>query len=169
MKASTLITGALAFSIALLGAAPTAKHVPDFDAQTLDSATIPVLVPTTVPSDYDPIVLTAVSGAPHTKDGGYRVIIGARPDCVGGAACEFAAVEGEPSTSHRVPPGFQAVRLHDGSVGYYTLGRCHANCGSTFDLKFYRNGATYDITIKAGRLVDGLLIERGLKRLATNQ
>lgn len=162
MNTRKLIAG-FTMAVACLGAAPQPRHIEDFDTAPLDAATIAVLIPTSAPSDFGDVKITALSGKPYSHDGGYVVVLGARPDCEGGTACAYATVEGEPSRKHAPPKGYHAVKLHDGSRGYYIDGPCGANCSGSFQLLFFRGNAEYTIGIKAGRLADGLLIERGLK------
>lgn len=158
-----LIVAALAAS--LLGAAPQARKVPSFDHDPLTSATIKVLSPTLAPSEFSPLVVTALGGAPYTKDGGYLIVLGAVSHCDASTSCTFATVEGEPTSTHVVPAGYHPVKFHDGRTGFYSLGRCGANCAGSFNLLFFRDDAEYTISVKAGRLADGLLIERGLKAI----
>ena len=87
------IAGALLATILVV---PTPERVPGFDSSPLDAATIPVLAPTVVPSDYGTIALTPLSGRPYSDEGGYVIVVGARKDCAGGAACEYASLEGGP-------------------------------------------------------------------------
>lgn len=150
---------------ALLAAAPQARAIEDFDTAPLDAASIGVLIPTAAPSDFGVVKITAISGKPYTHTGGYLIVLGAISDCEGGTACAYASIEGEPSHTHVVPKGYRPVKLHDGSRGYYLDGPCGANCSGSFQLIFFRGNAEYTIGIKAGRLADGLLIERGLKRI----
>jgi hypothetical protein len=153
----------LALMVGLLGIAPA--KVPDFDTSPLVDATIPVLVPTAVPNFFLPVYMNAIAGAPMTQDGGYVVIIGGHPDCDGGTACTLGQVEGEPTHSHRIPAGYHSVRMHDGTTGYYVNGKCGANCEDSFNLVFFKANAKYIISLKGGRLDEGLLIEQGLRKL----
>jgi len=164
MKHVRLIAG-ISMAAVLLAAAPQPRHIDDFDTSPLDAASIAVLVPTSAPSDFGDVKITAMSGRPHSTEGGYLIVLGAVTDCEGGTACAYATVEGEPTRKHAVPRGYHAVKLHDGSKGYYIDGPCGANCSGSFQLVFFRGNAEYMIGIKAGRLADGLLIERGLRHI----
>jgi hypothetical protein len=125
------------------------------------TATVPVMIPTVVPTDFGSVDLTAKVGMPLVSAGGYDVVIGAIPNCEG-AACAFAEVSGEPGLLQSNQRTGKIVTLNAGRQAYYTEGPCGANCAGTSVLRFEQNNAHYTIYVKAGSLGEAAAIANGL-------
>jgi hypothetical protein len=168
MKISRLGAMAAMLMSALIAASPiqsSQAHLSPASSSALRQATIPVLVPGTVPF-FGPIYLTPHVGLPWTAPGGYVVALVPVPGC-DGSACTFASVVGAPGRITRMIPGnAKEVTLHDGSHGFYIETPCTANCEDSSLLTFTRGSAHYEIIVKAGTLEEALAIERGLKPLS---
>ena len=118
-----------------------------------------VLVPTTLPADFGRTYIRVLADRGGVA-GGYLAVIGATPTCDGGTACTYATIEGAPG-ARSLPPGRRVVIA--GATNSISEQPCGANCAGSFRATFVSHGATYTIEIKAGRLHDAIIIERGLR------
>lgn len=117
-----------------------------------------VLVPTTLPPDFGRAYIRVL--ADRGVAGGYLAVVAATPTCDGGTACTYATIEGSPGAPP-LPPGRNVVIA--GKMNSVSEKPCGANCAGSYRTTFIAHGATYTISIKAGRLHDAIIIERGLR------
>lgn len=166
----------LGLALALAAAAPSvaavkAQVLPNAAfaglSRSLSSAHVPLLIPRYVPSDYDPVALTGQAGTPFTKPGDYVIVIGARPGCSGGTACTWGTVSGF-TRAEEAPvdakPQYTTLRDHTRATFYERA--CTANCAGSFVMQFIRGGFHYEISLKAGKLEDAVLIANSLTPLS---
>jgi hypothetical protein len=130
-----------------------------------------VLAPTRVPASWGRTYPTVQPLTDYRRkvQVGYDVVLGG-PGCTGGTACTQADVYGEkapPTEQTRLDGKVVSTKLADGTPAKYRDGPCGANCAGSFQLQFVKGGYAYTISIKGGRLAEGLLIAQYLRPVAS--
>ena len=80
----------------------------------------------------------------------YNLELGFTPDC-SGQACHYGTVSGEIIKSKFNHSGSKAVKMKQGSIGYFFEGTCGASCADS-DLVWEQKGYRYTVSIKAGNV-----------------
>jgi hypothetical protein len=129
----------------------------------LRTSAVPVLLPMPPPPAIRPLRSIAVISA---GPGGYYVGFSSVVRCAGALSCAFFHVSGYPATRRpgRVGGRDRALRLPDGTRGFYTPGDCSGASCTEASLTFERRGTVYELDAKVAE--DSLeVLERAYRTL----